>query len=162
MLGSDDLVFVTYLNDHHAAAVGGAEIARRLASGQRSSAHAAELSAVADELADDLRTLRRVMADVEVPVRAYKATAAWVVEKLGRLKLNGRVVAPSPSSPVLELELIAMQVTGKVGLWRSLLLRADRDGRLDPEELEELGARAERQREAVWRLHDRFAEVAFA
>ncbi|EHK87574.1 hypothetical protein ACWGRK_15445 [Saccharomonospora azurea] len=164
MLGTDtaDLVFATYLNDHHAAAVGGAELARRLASEQRSSAHASELRALAEELADDLRTVRRVMADLEVPVRAYKATAAWAVEKLGRLKLNGRLVASSPSSPVLESELIAMQVTGKAGLWRSLRVRAARDGRLDPAELDELVARADRQRETASRLHDRFAEAAFA
>ncbi len=164
MLGTDtvDLVLATYLNDHHAAAVGGAELARRLASQQRGSAQAADLAALAEELADDLRTLRRIMADLEVPVRAYKATAAWAAEKLGRLKLNGRVLASSPSSPVLELEGLAMQVTAKAGLWRSLRSRAQRDGRLDQEELDALLTRAEHQRETAFRLHEHFAGAAFA
>ncbi|EIE99068.1 hypothetical protein [Saccharomonospora glauca] len=164
MFGTDtvDRVLVTYLNDHYAAAVVGSELARRLASQQRGSVRADEIAALAEELAEDLRTLRRVMADLEVPVRTYKATAAWAAEKVGRLKLNGRVLAPSPSSPVVELEGIAAQVTAKIGMWRSMRSRARRDGRLDPDEMDELLARAERQRETALRLHDHFADAAFA
>ncbi|OQO95140.1 hypothetical protein B1813_01415 [Saccharomonospora piscinae] len=163
MLGVDsaDLVLATYLNDHHAAALGGAELARRLASQQRNSPHAAELAGIAEELAADLGTVRRIMGELDVPVRAYKATAAWAAEKVGRLKFNGRVLASSPSSPVLELEGLAMQVTLKSALWHSLRARAARDGRLDPDELDELLARAEAQAATVWRLHGRFADAAF-
>lgn len=160
--GTVDLVLATYLNDHHAITVGGVELARRLASQQRTSAHATDLTALSDELAEDLRTLRRIMADLEVPVRAYKATAAWAAEKLGRVKFNGKLVASSPSSPVLELEALAMQATAKEGLWRSLRVRAQRDGRLDLTELDDLLTRAESQRATAARLHQRFAEAAFS
>ncbi|WP_298178068.1 hypothetical protein [Saccharomonospora sp.] len=163
MLGTDtvDLVFATYLNDHHAIAVGGAELVRRLASQQRNSVHAADLAALRDELVEDLRRLREIMAALDVPVRAYKSIAAWAGEKVGRLKLNGRLLKPSPASPVLELEGATMVLTAKAGLWRSLRARARRDDRLDTATLDELLSRADRQIETARRLHTRYAEEAF-
>ena len=33
-----------------------------------------------------------IMTTLEVPVRQYKVASAWVAEKVGRLKLNGRLL----------------------------------------------------------------------
>ncbi|ACU97029.1 hypothetical protein [Saccharomonospora viridis] len=163
MLGTDtvDRVFATYLNDHHALAVGGAELTRRLASHQRDSEHATELAALRDDVREDLHRLRQIMATVGVPVRAYKSVAACVAEKFGRWKLNGRLLKPSPSSPVLELEGVTMLLTAKAGLWRSLRARARGDGRMDHDALDELARRADQQLETARRLHTRYAEEAF-
>lgn len=45
---------------------------------------------------------------------------AGLGEKLGRLKLNGRILGTSPLTPVLELELMRSAVVGKIGLWQTL------------------------------------------
>ncbi len=83
------------------------------------------LSRLAEEVADDRAALLTCMAALEVPVRRYKTLAA----KLGRLKLNGRLVSRSPLSSVEELELMRLGVEGKASGWRTLRVRADADPR---------------------------------
>ena len=50
-----------YLQDHHAAAVAGARLARRVASTVSSDNSAADLSRVAKEIAEDLSSLESIM-----------------------------------------------------------------------------------------------------
>jgi hypothetical protein len=110
----------TYLNDHHAAAVGALELARRSAGSNRGTALGKFLGQLAQEIAEDRRTLRAIMAELGVRVDPVKPAGAWVAEKLGRLKLNGSLVAYSPLSRLEELELLALGVEGKLRLWRAL------------------------------------------
>jgi hypothetical protein len=49
-----------------------------------------------------------------------KNAGAWTAEKLGRLKPNGRVLSYSPLSRLIELEGLALGITGKMLLWRAL------------------------------------------
>ena len=58
-----------------------------------------------------------------------KEAVAWVGEKIGRLKLNGQLRGYSPLSRVLELEALAVGVSGS---WRfgSHCLRCREDYRL--------------------------------
>ena len=66
------------------------------------------------------------MAALDVPVRTYKVYAGLVGERVGRLKLNGRLLARSPLSSLEELELLSLGVTGKAAGWRTLRLLAER------------------------------------
>lgn len=72
-----------------------------------------------------------------------KFVAAWLGEKLGRLKFNGELLHSSPLSAVVELEVLLLGVRGKQALWRTL--RELGDERLDDARLGELSERAERQ-----------------
>jgi hypothetical protein len=72
------------------------------------------------------------MKTLGVPVRAYKVCAAWVGEKAGRVKFNGRLLTRSPLSDLEELELMRLGVEGKAAGWRTLRVLADTDKRLDP------------------------------
>ncbi len=155
------LVLSTYLNDHYAAAVAAAELARRMSAQRRGGPDAEEFAALAGEVADDARALRVILSELGVPVRRYKTVAAWLGEKVGRLKLNGRVRAPSPASPVVELDGLGMLITARAGVWRTLLTVARHDDRLDERELIELLGRADRQEDTVRRLQGRAAETAF-
>ncbi|WP_019819720.1 hypothetical protein [Saccharomonospora saliphila] len=157
-----DSALSTYLNDHYAAAVAATELTRRMAAARRDAADAAEFAALADGAAEHLRALRAVLSELDIPVRRYKATAAWAGEKLGRLKLNGRLLSGSPSSPVVELDGLAMLLTARAAVWRALLAVARHDGRLDERELIEAVGRAENQAESVRVLHTRYAEAGFA
>ncbi len=60
------------------------------------------------------------MAAVGARKDPVKTRAAWAAEKVGRLKLNGRVRGYSDLSRVLELEGLRLGVEGKRSLWKSL------------------------------------------
>jgi hypothetical protein len=135
-----------YLNDHLAGATAGVELARRTAAAAApGSAAAGALKELAADIAADRDALVKIMAALGVPPRSYKVLAAWAGEKLGRLKLNGRLLARSPLSGLLEAEMLRLGVEGKGCGWRTLRALAERDSRLDAGRLDELIARAARQ-----------------
>jgi hypothetical protein len=148
-----------YLNDHLAGATGGAELARRVAAARRGEEAGDALLRFAADAAADRSALLEMMAALGVPVRAYKVYAGWIGEKAGRLKLNGRLLARSPLSSLEELEMMRLAVEGKAAGWRTLLLLADTDPRVDRARLVELLARAESQLELLEDLRVRAARA---
>jgi hypothetical protein len=134
-----------YLNDHLAGATGGVELARRAAGSAAGTEAAGPLQRFAGEVADDREALLAMMAALGVPVRSYKVYAAWIGEKAGRLKLNGRLLGRSPLSLLVELELLRLGVEGKAAGWRTLRALAERDTRLDAGQLDQLLSRARLQ-----------------
>ncbi len=138
-----------YLNDHLAGATGGVELARRAAKADRGSPVGTAVQRLAGELEADRTALLQIMHTLRVPVRRYKVYAAWAGEKVGRLKLNGRVLRRSPLSTVVELEALRLVVEGNAALWRALLRLAERDPRLDADRLDLLLAGNRRQAEEL-------------
>ena len=147
-----------YLNDHLAGATAGTELARRVAASAQSEGDGDVLRDLAAEIAQDRATLAGFMAKLDVPVRAYKVYAAWIGEKAGRLKFNGRLFTRSPLSRLEELELLRLGVEGKAAGWRTLRVLADTDQRLEPARLDELIARARRQADLLEDLRVRAAD----
>jgi hypothetical protein len=137
-----------YLNDHLAGSTAGLELARRAAGAHGEGELGALLTRLAGEIASDRQALRDIMASLEVGEDRAKVAAAWLGEKVGRLKLNGHLLDRSPLSPLVELEGLALGITGKLVLWRALVAVADAHG-LDAARLRELTARAERQQGEV-------------
>ena len=76
-----------------------------------------------------------------------KVVGAWAAEKLGRFKLNGRLVGYSPLSRVVELEALMLGVHGKLALWRSL--QELEFAQLDAAALRDLEERAVSQLESL-------------
>ena len=151
-----------YLNDHLAGATAGTELARRMARSHRGGDGSAgedsgALNRLAAEIAQDRSALLSIMAALGISVRAYKVGAAWIGEKAGRLKFNGRLLARSPLSDLEELEILRLGVEGKAAGWRTLRARADTDARLDAGRLDELISRASRQAEELEELRVRAA-----
>jgi hypothetical protein len=146
-----------YLNDHLTGATLGTELARRMVRSHRGREDSGPLSRLASEIAQDRSTLLNIMASLGVTVRAYKVGAAWIGEKAGRLKFNGRLLSRSPLSDLEELEILRLGVEGKAAGWRTLRARADTDARLDAGRLDELIARASRQVEELEELRIRAA-----
>ena len=138
-----------YLNDHLAGATAGTELARRIARSHRGQPNSGALRRLAAEVAQDRATLLDIMAALGIKVRRYKAGAAWIGEKAGRLKFNGRLLARSPLSNLEELELLRLGVEGKAAGWRTLRALADTDTRLDLARLDGLISRARRQAELI-------------
>jgi len=144
------VLLATYLNDHLAAATAARELTRRAAGSNRNSSYGGLLQALADEIEQDRETLLSIMRALVVGVDHLKVIGGWSAEKLGRLKLNGRVLGYSPLSRVVELEALLVGVHGKRALWRSLqqLKRAP----LATFDLDALIARAEHQLGELERL----------
>jgi hypothetical protein len=110
------------------------------------------LTRITREIEEDREALLEIMTALEVPVRQYKVASAWVIEKVGRLKLNGRLLDRSPLSSLVELEALRLGVEGKACLWRTLLHVAKHEPRLDSSRLDTLLDRATRQLESLEEL----------
>jgi hypothetical protein len=60
------------------------------------------------------------MRQVAVPPSTMKVGIVRVAERVGRLKLNGRIFERSPLSRIIELETLVVGVRGKEALWTAL------------------------------------------
>jgi hypothetical protein len=147
-----DRLLAIYLNDHLAGATLGVELARRLRSSNKGDAEMGEpLAQICSEIEADRETLVRLMEHLEVGRDPVKPVLAKVAERLGRLKLNGRLFGYSPLSRVLELEVLSGMVGGKMQLWNALEQSFGES--LDGFDFHDLAARADRQGQRLEDLH---------
>ena len=137
-----------YLNDHLAGSTVGLELAKRARGQNRNSAYGDFLDTLAEEIEEDRETLKGIMDDLGIRKDPAKVAAGWIGEKAGRLKLNGQLTGYSPLSRLVELEGLALGVTGKLALWKALRL-ADTEPALDGPTLERLIERAERHQRGL-------------
>jgi hypothetical protein len=151
-----DLIGI-YLNDHLAGATAGTELAHRMARSHDEVADRATLQRLAGEINADRRALLEIMALLDVPVRHYKTAAAWLGERAGRLKFNGRLRTRSPLSGLEELELLRLGVEGKAAGWRTVRELAGSEPRLSEAWLDELLTRARAQADLLEDLRVRAA-----
>jgi hypothetical protein len=149
-----------YLSDHLAGATGGVELARRARSSNRGTKLGETLEQICAEIEADRTILEQVMERLGVKRNRPKVVGAWAAEKLGRLKLNGRLTGYSPLSRLVELELLHIGITGKIQLWQAL--DETQSTKLAQFDLPGLVKRAESQRAAVERLRLDAAREAFA
>ena len=134
-----------YLNDHFAGATFGMELSRRAAAENRGTALGDFLHVLHMEIVEERRTLREVMSALGVEASPIKPAGAWLLEKAGRLKLNGQLRGHSPLSPLIELEGLEAGVAGKRFLWQVLGRAFPGDAPLERFDLDALVARAEEQ-----------------
>ena len=109
-----------YLQDHHAGAVGGLELAKRAADSNSGWAHGAEIAELRDQIAADKEALEAIMDHLDAGPSKIKDGLGWTAEKLGRLKPNDHLFSQSPLSRLIELEGLAIGVTAKAALWEAL------------------------------------------
>jgi hypothetical protein len=147
-----DRLLAIYLNDHLAGATLGVELARRLRSSNRGDPEFGEpLARICAEIEADRETLIQLMERLGVGRNAVKPALARVAERLGRLKLNGQLRGYSPLSRVLELEVLATGIGGKLQLWNAL--EQSYGESLDGFDFHALAERADRQGQLVEDLH---------
>lgn len=149
----------TYLNDHLAgskSAIDLVEAMRKQYAGEPLGQFAGELLGKIREDQDLLRGLAERVGDGS---STLKEMAAWMAEKVSRLKLSH---TDADGLGTFEaLEFLALGIHGKLALWRALSVVSEFDERLKGMDFEELAARAESQHADVeeWRL--RFARMTF-
>lgn len=138
-----------YLNDHLAASTAGLNLMQRIVDGEPPDETRRRLRPLVGQIAQDRDSLRVIMAKLNVSESRAKKAAAWTAERLGRLKLNGRIVRRSPVTSLLELEAMRLGVEGKLAAWLSLRELVPSEPRLDASTLEDLIARARSQIEQL-------------
>ena len=161
MQPAPDRLLGIYLADHLAAATAGVALAHRTARSNVGTPFGDVLRRLAGEIEEDRETLRKVVEQLGFQESKAKDAAAWVAEKLGRLKLNGQLRGYSPLSRVLELEALSVGVAGKLALWQSLQSLPGLGERLAGFDLEELAERAGRQRTEIEEQRLEAARTAF-
>ena len=109
-----------FLNDHLATAAGGRALAARAAGAVAPSPYRAVLDAAAGTLADQHAAFRRLLAGHDLKERRGKQWLAVLGERTGRLKLNGKLVHPSPLSRLVELEGVLLSLEMCRQAWRAL------------------------------------------
>jgi hypothetical protein len=155
-------LLTTYLRDHRGGAAAGLALVQRCRSSNAGTELADVLRGIETEIIEDTQSLELIMARFAVTPSRLKIAAAKVGEVVGRLKSNGRLFTYSPSSRVLELELLAAGIVTKCSLWRALNAVASSHPELLASELDELEARATAQYETVMLEHAKAATRAFS
>lgn len=151
-----------YLNDHLAGATAGVELARRTLRENRGNPVGQYYETFVPELEEDRATIEAILLALGQPQNLVKQGIGWAVEKLGRLKLNGRFVRYSPLSRMIELEGLCIGSEGRLSMWRSLRSLANKDARLGRFNFEALIARAEQQLRTLERLRQQASDEAFS
>jgi len=141
-----------YLSDHLAGATLGVELARRLRSSNSGDAEFGQpLARICTEIEEDRETLIRLTDRLGIKRDQIKPALAKLAERLGRLKPNGHLRTYSPLSRVLELEVLASGIGGKMQLWNAL--EESFGDSLEGFDFHALAERADRQGQVVEDLH---------
>jgi hypothetical protein len=157
---SEERFLGIYLNDHLAGAIAGSELAKRAARNNEGTQLGPFLDRLATDIQQDRRALETLMSDLGVRKDVVKDAAAWMAEKVGRLKLNGRLVGYSNLSRLVELEGLSLGVEGKLAMWRNLSRVREKYAALEKTNIEELTERAEAQRRELEEVRQEAAEKA--
>lgn len=109
-----------YLNDHLAGSIAGVELGKRAAGSNEGNEYGDFLAKLVIEIEEDQVNLIKLMEHLGVRKDLLKDAAAWMGEKVGRLKLNGKLIGYSDLSRVVEFEGLYLGVQAKLSLWRNL------------------------------------------
>lgn len=143
----------TYLNDHLAGSVAGAERFERLASALRSSPVGPDVRRVAQEVAQERDELRELIETLGLrPQNRVKQAAAWVGEHVARIKASRGTLRRHRTDTLLEVELLRSALVGKLGVWQVLEDLGDGLG-YDPVRMGRLRARTLEQVATMDEVH---------
>lgn len=146
-----------YLRNHEAAGRGGVDHFKRITRTQRARPWVEELTDLHAEVREDLDGLHRLMKELNIRPDPLAGTAVRLAEKIGRTKLNGRLLSRSPLSDLIEIEGAQDAVHAKGAGWRALISAQLQPASVD---LEELLNRADRQRDRLIDVHAEAARLA--
>jgi hypothetical protein len=150
-----------YLNDHLAGATAGRDLAARCAGRNRGTPLGAFLTELLQEIIEDRAVLERLIVRLGMPIATPKLVFAALLERAGRFKLNGQLVGYSDLARLVELEALCSGVDAKACLWLSLQQLDDPDPVMADVPLDELIARAARQRAGLEEHRQAAARQAF-
>lgn len=157
----DELLRI-YMDDQLALGVAWRELARRAQRNNAGTELGGVLAGVADGIAEDVATFETIMRRLGMSRSVVKPALATAAERVGRLKLNGRLRGYSPLSRFVELDFLAMGIDGKKLLWANLRDLTDITSRLPDVDFDRLIERAEAQRAEIETFRREAARRAFS
>lgn len=138
----------TYLNDHLAGSVAALDLLDHLISTSNDTEWTSFFRTLRAEIEADQSVLQDLLLRVGGDESVVRKAGAWLMEKIGRLKLQ---LMAENNAPGLHqaLEGLALGITGKRSLWRSLEAAQEGMPELQGPDYGQLVARALDQRERV-------------
>ena len=147
-----------YLNDHLAGAVAALELLDALIEHHSEDRFGKPFRDLRDEIHEDRETLRNLIRKVGAHESTIRKAGAWLAEKFSRAKIGDT----GDSAELLQaLEALALGITGKELLWRSLTAIAANFPTLQSADFAELERRACVQFERVEHLRMQMVRDAF-
>ena len=152
----------TYLNDHLVGSVLALELVDHLMAQESGTPLGQALTQLRREIGADQDTLRDLLRRLGAGEGVLGKAAAWLTEKVSRIKLSPSGDTNRALALVEALETLALGIHGKLALWRALADVAGVDARLRGVDFARLERRAREQHDRVegWRLDA--ARAAFA
>ena len=148
----------TYLNDHLAGSVAAIELLDKLIEQHSEDRFAKTFRDWRTEIQADQETLRKLIQKLGAEESAMRKAGAWVAEKFSRIKVGD----VDDSAGLLQaLEALALGISGKRLLWRSLGAIAPNFAALQGMDFGALEKRAQDQFERVETLRLEMAREAF-
>jgi hypothetical protein len=147
----------TYVEDHLAGATAGVELLEALAAQHQGEPTGALAGRLLPEVEADRRRLEGIARSLGAG-SPLKEAAAWLAEKVSRLKLHRE--ARGILGTFEALEAMSLGVLGKRALWRALAVAAQADPRLAGVDFDALAASAERQHSLLEEERLRAAAIA--
>ncbi len=135
-----------YLHDHLAGAAFAIDLLESLSDYYSGEALGQLAAGWLIEVQQDQEVLQRITDRAGKESSHLKEAAAWLAEKVSRLKLSHDAKG---FGTFQALETLALGIFGKLELWRALKVIAEKDDRFRGIEFEELIARAQRQYDQV-------------
>jgi hypothetical protein len=137
-----------YLQDHLAGSTAAVNLARRASKHNAGTPTGRRLTQITHEIEADRETLLAFMGELGVRESHAKNGAAWLAERLSRLKPNGRGHGDTLMLRMHELETLSLGIAGKQALWEALRM-APQSAAVANLDLDALHERARSQRERV-------------
>lgn len=144
MSGTEQLS--TYLNDHLGGANAGVEMARQLQKDVEGERDAEILGRLAQEIEEDVESLRALMEMIGTTRNPVKQAAGWLAEKAQRVAVGQPVTGSAHLTRLLKVESLSLGVEGKLGLWLALMEVTVANPQLAAVDLPRLVERARDQR----------------
>jgi hypothetical protein len=138
-----------YLNDHLAGSIAALELLEHVGKKYPDSTLEAFCAEMHAEISADQDVLRDLLHTFEEKESVVRKAGAWVVEKLGRVKLGLSENDVTGTGLLEALEGLTLGVTGKQLLWRALAAAAETLPQLTGPDYAGLEQRAVEQRDRL-------------
>jgi hypothetical protein len=148
----------TYLNDHLAGSVAAIELLDDLIEHHSEDRFGKIFRDLRDEIEADQETLRNLIRKLGAEESAVRKAGAWLAEKFSRVKIGD---AHDSAELLQALEGLALGISGKQLLWRSLAAIEANFPALQGSDFSELEKRAHDQFERVERLRMQMVRETF-
>ena len=112
-----------YVNDHLTMVTAEKELIGRVANENNDQEHAHFLATYQHDAAKQHHELQKILANLDSQPSKTKQLAGWLVEKVGRLKLNGSLVGYTSLARVLESEVMLMAAVNRRAFWSTIKAR---------------------------------------